>query len=40
MRPVDKVLERAEGVRETGSGWLARCPLPDHGQGRGTETQA
>jgi hypothetical protein len=35
MRPVDKILEKAEGVYETGSGWLVRCPLPDHGQGRG-----
>ena len=35
MRPVDAVLERAEGVYETGSGWLVRCPLPDHGQSRG-----
>ena len=35
MKPVGKVLERAEDVRETGSGWLASCPLPDHGLGRG-----
>ncbi len=35
MRPVDKILKRAEGARETGSGWLVRCPLPDHGQRRG-----
>ncbi len=35
MRPVHKILERAEGVRKAGSGWLVRCPLPDHGQGRG-----
>ncbi len=35
LRPVDKVLERAESVRKAGSGWLVRCPLPDHGQGRG-----
>jgi hypothetical protein len=35
MRPVDKILERAEGVYETGSGWLVRCPLQDHGQSRG-----
>ncbi len=35
MRQADRVLERAEGVREAGSGWLVSCPLPDHGQGRG-----
>jgi hypothetical protein len=35
MRPVEKVLEKAEGVRETGAGWLVSCPLPGHGQGRG-----
>lgn len=35
MRQADRVLERAEGVREAGSGWLVRCPLPDHGRGRG-----
>jgi hypothetical protein len=35
MRPVDKVLKRAEGVRKAGSGWLVSCPLPDHGQGHG-----
>jgi hypothetical protein len=34
-RPVDKVLERVERVREASSGWLVSCPLPDHGQGRG-----
>ncbi len=37
LRPVDKVLSRAEGVREVGSGWLVRCPLSDHGQGRGDQ---
>jgi hypothetical protein len=35
MRPVEKVLERAENVRKTGSGWLVSCPCPDHGKGRG-----
>ncbi len=35
MKPVDKVLERAGGPKESGSGWLVRCPLPDHGRGRG-----
>jgi hypothetical protein len=35
MRPVDRVLERAQNVREVGSGWLVSCPNKDHGQGRG-----
>ncbi len=35
LSPVNKVLERAESVRKAGSGWLVRCPLPDHGQGCG-----
>jgi Protein of unknown function (DUF3631) len=35
MRPVEKILERAGGVRKIGSGWLVSCPCPDHGQGRG-----
>lgn len=35
MRPVDKVLERAQSASKTGSGYLVSCPLPDHGQGRG-----
>jgi hypothetical protein len=35
MRPVEKVLERAGGVKKLGSGWLVSCPRPDHGQGRG-----
>ena len=38
MRSVGKILERAEGVRRAGFGWLASCPLPKHGQGRETET--
>lgn len=35
MKPVEKVLERAQNTRKTGSGYLVSCPLPDHGQGRG-----
>jgi hypothetical protein len=35
MRSVGKILERAEGVRRAGFGWLASCPLPNPGQGRG-----
>jgi hypothetical protein len=35
MRSVGKILERAEGVRRAGFGWLASCPLPNRGQGRG-----
>ena len=35
MRPVEKVLERARGVRKTGSGYKVSCPCPDHGKGRG-----
>ncbi len=35
LRPVYKVLKRAEHFRKAGSGWLVSCPLPDHGRGRG-----
>jgi hypothetical protein len=35
MRPVDRILERAEKVRKTNSGWLISCPVPGHGKGRG-----
>jgi hypothetical protein len=35
MRSVGKILEIAEGVRRVGFGWLASCPIPNHGQGRG-----
>ena len=35
MKPVERVLERAENVRKVGSGWLVSCPCPDHGRGRG-----
>ena len=37
MRPLDKVLERAENARKAGDGWLVSCPLPEHGKGRGDE---
>ena len=32
---VERVLARLERVRRAGSGWLASCPAPDHGRGRG-----
>src|SRR5215213_251235 len=35
MRPLDKVLQRLEGVRPVGEGYAARCPCPGHGKGRG-----
>ncbi len=35
MKPVERVLERAENVRKVGSGWLVSCPNPTHGKGRG-----
>jgi hypothetical protein len=35
MRPVDRILESAEKVRKTNSGWLISCPTSDHGKGRG-----
>jgi hypothetical protein len=35
VRPMDVVLERLEGVRENGSGFVARCPVQGHGKGRG-----
>ncbi len=35
MKPVELVLERAEGVRRVGSGWMVSCPLPGHGRGFG-----
>lgn len=34
-RPIVVVLSRLEGVRQTTHGWLARCPVPTHGKGRG-----
>ena len=35
MKPVEMVLERAEGVRRVGSGWMVSCPLQGHGRGYG-----
>jgi hypothetical protein len=35
VKPVELVLERAEGVRKDGAGWLVSCPLPGHGKGYG-----
>ena len=35
VKPVELVLERAEGVRRVGSGWMVSCPLPGHGRGYG-----
>jgi hypothetical protein len=35
VKPVELVLERAEGVRRVGSGWMVSCPLPGHGRGFG-----
>jgi putative DNA primase/helicase len=35
MRPIDRVLERLEGVQENSAGYKARCPVLGHGQGRG-----
>lgn len=35
MKPVELILERAEGVRRVGSGWMVSCPLPGHGRGFG-----
>jgi putative DNA primase/helicase len=34
LRPVDKVLERAENARKAGDGWLVSCPVSGHGKGR------
>lgn len=34
-RPVERVLERLQGVRRTATGWLGRCPVPGHGKGKG-----
>ena len=35
MRPLEKVLERLDGVRPVGDGYEASCPHPEHGKGRG-----
>lgn len=34
-RPVERLLAQLEGVRRAGRGWVARCPVPGHGKGRG-----
>jgi hypothetical protein len=35
VKPVELILERAEGVRRVSSGWMVSCPLPGHGRGFG-----
>ena len=35
MRPLDRLLQHLEGVRPNGDGYVARCPNPEHGRGRG-----
>src|ERR687898_185904 len=35
VKPLDLILERAEGVRRVGSGWMVSCPLSGHGRGYG-----
>lgn len=35
IRPLDKWLERLDGVRQSDEGCQARCPNPAHGKGRG-----
>jgi hypothetical protein len=35
VKPVELILERAEGVRRVGSGWMVSCPLQGHGRGFG-----
>jgi transposase-like protein len=35
VKPVELILERAEGVRRVGSGWMVSCPIPGHGRGLG-----
>jgi hypothetical protein len=37
MRALDRILERLGGVQQNGSGYKARCPVRDHGRGRGDE---
>jgi hypothetical protein len=40
MAPLDMVLGRLEGVRPSGNGWKAHCPIPTHGQCRGDLDQS
>jgi hypothetical protein len=35
--PIDRVLARLSGVQKNGSGYVARCPVPGHGKGRGDQ---
>jgi hypothetical protein len=35
VRPIDRVLERLENVRQHNGYYMASCPAPDHGQLRG-----
>lgn len=35
MRPLDNLLQRLQEVRQKGGGYVARCPNPGHGKGRG-----
>jgi hypothetical protein len=35
MRPLDNLLERLDRVRPVRGGYVASCPHPGHGQGRG-----
>jgi hypothetical protein len=35
MKPIERILERAENARKVGSEWLVSCPRPTHGKGRG-----
>lgn len=35
VRPLDRLLQQLEGVRRNGSSFSARCPVANHGKGRG-----
>jgi hypothetical protein len=32
---IEKILNRLENVRKINWGWMASCPVPNHGKGRG-----
>jgi len=34
-QPLDRLMERLDGIRQNGDGYVARCPNPAHGKGRG-----
>ena len=34
-RPLDRLMERLDGIRQNGDGYMAQCPNPGHGKGRG-----